>query len=139
MAMTLFTLTGVRHYYGTEFLAPGARLKLVKEPDNQHDREAIRVELNYLGKIGYVANSHCTVRGESMSAGRLYDRIGDTAEAEVLLVVHDFAICTVCSESLLEDSPVLFIPEEVDPDDEPGEDVIEYVLPTRTHTPDIVQ
>ena len=45
-------------------------MKLVKEPDNEYDKEAIRVELDGLGLVGYVANSPGTVQGESMSAGR---------------------------------------------------------------------
>lgn len=118
MAWTLFTLTGTYHYYGTDFLAPGMKLRLVKEPDNLHDREAIRVELPGLGKIGYVANSPCTVKGESMSAGRLYDRIGDTARAQVMIVLKDFAICKVCRRSLVEDSPVSFILDEDTTEDE---------------------
>ena len=32
-----------------------------------------------LGLVGYVANSTYTVKGECMSAGRLYDKIGDRA------------------------------------------------------------
>lgn len=37
-----------------------------------------------LGLIGYVANSYKTVIGESYSAGRLYDKIGDTAVGTVM-------------------------------------------------------
>lgn len=33
-----------------------------------------------LGKIGYVANSPFTVKGESMSVGRFYDKIEDKGE-----------------------------------------------------------
>ncbi len=40
-----------------------------------------------MGLIGYVANSTCTVLGESLSAGRLYCRIGKKAEAEVFHVL----------------------------------------------------
>ena len=80
---TFFTLTGTKHYFGDEFLEAGMRLELVKEPDNEHDKEAIYVTLEGLGKIGYVANSPYTVIGESMSAGRLYDKIGDTALGEI--------------------------------------------------------
>lgn len=36
------------------------------------------ISVKGLGKVGYVANSPYIVKGESMSAGRLYDRIGDT-------------------------------------------------------------
>ena len=55
------------------------KVKLVKEPDNEYDKEAIKVEMPGIGHIGYVANSPYTVVGESYSAGRLYDKIGDTA------------------------------------------------------------
>lgn len=40
--------------------------------DNEADKEAIRVEMEGLGLIGYVASSPYTVQGESMSAGRIY-------------------------------------------------------------------
>ena len=48
-----------------------------EKADNEYDKEAIKVTYEGLGKIGYVANSSYTVIGESMSAGRLYDKIGD--------------------------------------------------------------
>ena len=47
------------------------QIKLIKEPDNEHDKEAIKAVLEPLGTIGYVANSPYTVLGECMSAGRL--------------------------------------------------------------------
>ena len=43
-------------------------VKLIKEPDNEFDKEAIKVEMDGLGLVGYVANSPYTVQGESMSA-----------------------------------------------------------------------
>lgn len=52
-------------------------IHLIKDPDNEHDNEAIRAEMDGLGKIGYVANSPHTIVGESYSAGRLYDKIDD--------------------------------------------------------------
>ena len=36
------------------------------------------MKMDGLGLIGYVANSPYTVLGESMSAGRLYDKIEET-------------------------------------------------------------
>ena len=89
------TLTGTKHYYGAEFLEPGTCISLFKEPDNEYDKEAIRAELPGLGKIGYVANSAHTVIGESMSAGRMYDRIGKKAEAKVEIVTPRGVICRV--------------------------------------------
>lgn len=55
------------------------KVNLVKESDNEADKEAIKVELPGFGIVGYVANSPYTTMGESYSAGRIYDRIGDTA------------------------------------------------------------
>ena len=93
MSSCYITITGLNHYYGQDFIEPKMNVRLVKEPDNKYDREAIRVELEGLGKIGYVANSPYTVKGESYSAGRVYDRIGDTAEATVKLVVPGGVLC----------------------------------------------
>ena len=73
----------------------GMKVKLLKEPDNAYDKEAIQVKINGLGKIGYVANSPFTVKGESMSAGRLYDKLGDTAKGKIMFVLDDSAICKV--------------------------------------------
>ena len=57
-----FTITGCNHYFGTEFLKEGMKLKLEKEPENKFDSEAILVKIKGLGKIGYVANSPYTVK-----------------------------------------------------------------------------
>lgn len=100
MAKTYITLTGTRHYHGKEFLKKGMKLRLEKEPDNEFDKEAIQISLEGLGKIGYVANSPYTVIGETISAGRLYDKMGDTAYAKVLLVTSNGTICKVCKKSL---------------------------------------
>ena len=65
------------------------KVKLVKESDNEYDKEAIQVKMKELGKVGYVANSPYTVKGESMSAGRLYDRIGDKAKEKIPFVEEE--------------------------------------------------
>jgi len=93
MRKVYFTVTGMNHYYGNEFLKPGMKVTLLKEPDNEHDKEAIRVEFEGLGKIGYVANSPYTVLGESRSAGRLYDQIKKKAKGKVALVTSKGALC----------------------------------------------
>ena len=98
MEKIYFTITGTRHHYGQEFLEPKMEVKLVKEPDNEHDKEAIKVELEGLGLVGYVANSPYTVLGESMSAGRIYDRIGDTAKGIVKYVLPQGVLCEVLNE-----------------------------------------
>ena len=93
-----FTLTGTNHYYGHDFLEKGMKIRLEKEPDNRHDREAIKVLLDGVGHIGYVANSPYTVVGESWSAGRLYDKIGDTAKGKVVMVMDKGVLCRLETE-----------------------------------------
>lgn len=93
-----FTVTGMNHYLGNDFLEKGMKVRLEKEPDNKHDREAIQVKMKGLGKIGYVANSPYTVIGESWSAGRLYDKIGDTAKGRVFMVTECGALCRLDTE-----------------------------------------
>ena len=93
--MNVITITGTCHYYGQEFIKPGMKIQLIKDPENKYDREAIRAEVKGVGKIGYVANSPQTVLGESMSAGRLYDKIGDKAKATVLYVLPCGVLCRV--------------------------------------------
>lgn len=95
MSKVFFTITGTSKHYGHEFFEPEMTVRLVKEPDNKFDAEAIKVELEGLGHVGYVANSLHTVVGKSYSAGRLYDKIGDTAEGTVLYVVPKGVLCYV--------------------------------------------
>ena len=68
-------------------------VKLAKEPDNEMDKEAIKVEMDGLGLVGYVANSPFTVQVESMSAGRVYDKIGDTATGIVKYILPRGILC----------------------------------------------
>ena len=102
MTKIYFTLTGTRHYYGSDFLKSGMKIQLEKEPDNKYDPEAIQVKLKGMGKIGYVANSPYTMIGESMSAGRIYDKIGKKAKAKVVLVTDHGTICSLSKKSLLD-------------------------------------
>ncbi len=95
MKETYITIAGTFAYYGNDFFKEGMLVQLVKEPDNLYDGEAIMVKVRGLGKVGYVANSVKTVKGECISAGRLYDRIGDTAKAEVIIACNSFVICQV--------------------------------------------
>jgi len=93
MERIYFTIAGAAHYHGQDFFKAGMAVRLVKEPENVYDAEAIRVELDGLGIVGYVANSPYTVLGESFSAGRLYDRIGDRAIGTVLYVLPKGVLC----------------------------------------------
>ena len=100
MAKTYITVAGTGFRHGSEFMKKGMQVKLIKEPDNEYDKEAIRVDMKGLGTIGYVANSIKTVLGECMSAGRLYDKIGKKATATVKYVVAGGVICKVNKKDL---------------------------------------
>lgn len=100
MDKVYFTVTGTHHYFGKEFIEAGMEVKLVKEPDNRYDKEAIRVELEGLGKIGYVANSTHSVLGDSMSAGRLYDRVEEVAYGVVKYVLSQGVLCELIKKEL---------------------------------------
>jgi len=89
-----FTITGlVQRLPDTEFIKPDMIVTLEKEPDNDWDKEAIKVNMPGLGHIGYVANSVHTVIGDSFSAGRLYDKIADKAEGKVLYNMGSAVVC----------------------------------------------
>ena len=52
------TITGLNHYYGAKPFEIGRVIKLIKEPDNEYDNEAIVAFLPFIDKIGYA----CTGR-----------------------------------------------------------------------------
>ena len=54
MNKIFFTITGTCYRYGHEFIEPGMTVRIIKEPDNEFDKEAIKVEMEGLGLIGYV-------------------------------------------------------------------------------------
>lgn len=103
MSEMYFTIAGCNHYFGNEFMKKGMKVKLVKEPDNQYDKEAILVKVKGLGKCGYVANSSFTVQGDTMSAGRLYDKLGKKAKAKIVYVIPGGAVCKITKTGLEEE------------------------------------
>ena len=51
MGKIYFTLTGTNHYFGKEFLKKETKIRIEKEPDNEYDKEAIKVIYEGLGKL----------------------------------------------------------------------------------------
>ncbi len=115
------TITGMNRYLGLKPFKVGRIVKLCKEKNNEYDETAIRVELPFIDTVGYVANSTNTVYKGTFSAGRLYDKIGDEAFAEIMFVTHSSAIA------------ILVHPEENDNGDECFEiDKVETETTTKT-------
>lgn len=124
MEKTYFiTITGISHYYGRKPFEIGRVIKLIKEPDNEYDKEAIVAFLPFIDKIGYVANSTNTVYDGTISAGRLYDKIEDYAYAKVMFVTHSSVIALVLDKDDVE--------KEEDEDDNETEEqaVPEVIIP----------
>ena len=92
------TIVGLKNYEGSKVFKIGAIVKLIKEPDNEYDLEAIACEIKYIGKTGYLANSVSTVTKGTMSAGRIYDKIKDISFCEVKFVSNDSVVAKVLSE-----------------------------------------
>lgn len=95
MENIFITITGINHYFGKKPFEIGRTVKLIKEPDNPYDKEAIGVYLPFIDKIGNVANSVNTVYGGTQSAGRLWDKIGNDAFAQVMFTTHSSIIALV--------------------------------------------
>lgn len=82
---TFICITG-RKFYG--YSAPtrkGTVIDLIKEPENQHDPDAIRVEYNG-DSVGYVANANFTLIDEASSASDIKGLFEDKAKAEILFI-----------------------------------------------------
>lgn len=111
------TITGLNHYYGKKPFEIGRVFKIIKEPDNDYDDEAICAFLPFIEKIGYVANSTNTVYQGTVSAGRLYDKIDDYAYARTMFITHSSVIALVLDKDDVENS-----------DDDKSENAIEMEL-----------
>ena len=86
----LFTITGRKFYRNNITLTSGMPLKLVKEPDNEFDKDAIAVYAKN-EKIGYVANKDYTKYELTSSASELQDKIEDIAQGSYLLYLDRYA------------------------------------------------
>jgi len=86
----LFTITGTKFYENGINPDRSLPLRLVREPENEFDRDAIAV---YVAdkKIGYVANSDHTSFQKTSKASQLCGRISDTSEGEYLCYLDRYS------------------------------------------------
>ena len=86
---TIICITGTQFYEEINPLGEGTVVTLVKEPENEHNPDAIRAEID--GKtVGYVANSPRTLIKEAKSASEIKDIIKDNQKAEMMFVYLDW-------------------------------------------------
>lgn len=91
------TVISFKNLHGEKAFRLGGIIKLIKEPDNKYDTEAIACEMRYFGKMGYVANSTNTVIKGCMSSGRVFDKIGDEYFAKIEFITGNTAIAKILS------------------------------------------
>ena len=92
---TFVTITGFNHYKDRDPFSIGATFLCCKEPDNAYDSEAIKVLIQGGYTIGYIANSASTKANGTMSAARIYDRVGEYFLIEVCFSTQSKIICEV--------------------------------------------
>lgn len=92
------TVVGFNHYYGKKPFIIGNQFQCVKEPDNEFDTDAIKVEMPGFGTVGYIANSPNTKADGTLTAGRIYDRVGEKFNIQVMFSSFTKIICRVLEE-----------------------------------------
>lgn len=81
----LINVTGTRFYRGMAPFTKGAQLTLIREMENKHDHDAIRVEID--GEtVGYVANSDYTLIDGIESATSLKHKLKKNQKATVMFI-----------------------------------------------------
>ena len=93
------TITHIDEYAGSDTIRPGMKLRLKKDHCNPYDDEAILVLMDHEIRVGYAANSTCTVLRGTHSAGYLQHLFEEETGCTVCFTGTDFAI------ALLDDSP----------------------------------
>ncbi len=89
------SITGFKNYHSSYPFKIGHLVRCEKDPDNAYDNEAIKCTMPAIGTVGYVANSCSTVASGTMSAGRIYDKVGKKFYARVMFTTFTKIICRV--------------------------------------------
>ena len=84
----LIMASGTNFFKGLNPFRKGVVLNLVKEPENEHDRDAIAIFLAD-EQVGYVANSQYTLIIDGLKSASEIKSIGDGQKAEVLFIFLD--------------------------------------------------
>ncbi len=85
---TIICIAGTRFYHDHKLLNDGETVEIIREPENEDDPDAIRVEIE--GKTaGYVANSSRTLVGKVKSASEIKDIIKENQKARIMFTYID--------------------------------------------------
>lgn len=89
---TRFTIVGIHAYGNRRFLQNGTTIEIYKEPENEYDPYAVRVEIEGVGCVGHIANSARTIRLGCTSSKEICDMIGTCASATIVEAYPQYAI-----------------------------------------------
>ena len=89
------TVTGFKNAREMAVFTIGSRFICEKEPSNLYDDDAIRVVGPNGATVGYLANNAGTKAGGTLTASRLYDRVGSRFVIEVCFTTRTKIICRV--------------------------------------------
>ncbi len=89
------TVTGFKNAREMAVFTIGSRFICEKEPSNPYDDDAIRVVGPNGATVGYLANNAGTKAGGTLTASRLYDRVGSRFVIEVCFTTRTKIICRV--------------------------------------------
>ena len=66
-----FTIAGCSHYFGSDFMEKGMKVKLEKEPDNEYDKIGDKAK----GKVVFVVDSGvvCRITATGIDDTKLFD------------------------------------------------------------------
>ncbi|MBE7011548.1 MAG: hypothetical protein E7415_02620 [Ruminococcaceae bacterium] len=79
------TISETGKYYGNSLFEPGEIVKISKDKANDRQR-GIRVTLPLMGIVGYLASEDRDLVRGTLSANKIYDKIGKYAYAQVMFV-----------------------------------------------------
>ncbi len=117
------SIAGFKNYHGSYPFKIGHLVRCEKDPDNAYDNEAIKCTMPAIGTVGYVANSCNTVAGGTMSAGRIYDKVGKKFYVRVMFTTFTKIICRIEEDDAAELKKEILTQFVDDWDDEEDEDI----------------
>ncbi len=82
---TLICITGTGFYQNLTPFSEGVIVDLIKEPNNEHDSDAVRVDANSQ-TVGYVSNSPLTRISETKSASDIKNLFESHTKAQVMFI-----------------------------------------------------
>ena len=92
MKKVYFTIAGMNHYYGTEVLKKGTKVKLIKEPDNEYDAPKIARAFAFDAELsGTEPNNSDNGNGDISGIDDALSRIKDDKIPVALALSHDGA------------------------------------------------